>query len=462
MESEYGYGPESIPPAQPLIPQPGPGGPPPPSGPPVMGPHVPGPPGGRDRPARSKTVGGVVAAVLVMALLAVLVVVGLSGGDGRLGGRSADPGKAAAAELLQAATRLMDVAALRYRGVVATSGGRTRIDLQVTRRGATHGTLTAGDDELRLLVVDGQSFIKGDKEFWRSSGMSEEELLREYAGHWVRVPAEELGLDARTTLAPAELGRAVEQEATATDVIVERTHLDGTPAKRVTTARWNIYLAEADPRRILRIETRGFSDGGLQRPPMVPRIPTVRPHPDGPTTVQPAARAGGAPAGEFRIDLTFPDEQEIGRWYDELEDEARELTDSVDSQVQFSLGESIRLSPCDTNGCTAHVKITNSVLADGPSPAPDRPVHAAITITMTLDGRPVRTCRITKTMRPNGSATASCHAGYHIPPSYIPRRHVVQAEAHAVARPFGRADVDRILRELRAQRPGKPTPTPTG
>lgn len=464
MGNEHDQGPEPIPPAQPFAPPPGPSrGGPPPGGPPLRGAHPPGPPpGGGGGRSRRKTAGGVVAGALVVALLATLVVVGLFVGDGRLGDRPPAPERTAAAQLRRAAARLADAAAARYRGVVAAGGKRSRVDLRVTRHGAAHGTMTVDDDELRLLAVDGRTFIKGDEGFWRSSGMADEDLLREYAGHWVGMPPAELGLDVPGTLAPAELGRAVEQEAATTGVLVENALLDGAPVKRVTTARWNVYLAATDPRRILRIETRGFGDDELRRPPMVPRIPTVRPDPDGPATVQPAAARGGAPTGEFRLDLTFPDEREIGRWYEELQGGVRELTDSVDPRVEFSLDGSIRLSPCDVNGCTAHVRVTNSVPADGSTTAPDRPVHAAITITMTLDGRPVRTCRITRTMRPNGSATASCRAGFHIPPSYTPRRHIVRAEAHAVARPLARADVDRILRDLRAQRSAVPTPTPTG
>ncbi|WP_157995716.1 hypothetical protein [Thermomonospora amylolytica] len=464
MENEHDRGPESIPPAQPFTPPPGTGwaGHPPPSGPPQWGPPMPGPPpGASGRRSRGRVAGGVAAGVLVLVVLATVVVVGLSGGDGRLG-RAGDPGEAAAAELRRAATALAGAAATRYRGMVGNgSGGQARIDLQVTNQGAAHGTMTVDGDELRLLAVDGQTFFEGDEEFWRSAGVSGE-LLEEYAGHWVKVPPEEFGLDVRAVLAPAELGRAVGREAASTDVTVETTALNGTPAKRVTTARWNVYLAASDPRRILRIETRGFTGGGLRRPPMVPRIPTVPPRPDDPGTVQPAAvRGGGAPAGdtEFQVDLSGLAEQEVGRLYGDLQGKVRELKDSVDSQVRFSLDGSIRLSPCNVNGCTAHVRISNSLPDGGPSP--DRPVHAAITITMTLDGRPVRTCRITRTMRPNGSATASCRADYYIPPSYTPRRHTVRAGARAVARPVVRADIDRILRDLRARRPAGPTPALT-
>jgi hypothetical protein len=123
------------------------------------------------------------------------------------------------------------------------------------------------------------------------------------------------------------------------------------------------------------------------------------------------------------------------------------LEKSVDLGVSFSVSGNITLSPCSTSGCVANATITNSIVA-GDDTRPAGPVSAQVTISVTLDGRPVGQCSQAVSMPPNGSASVSCPGNFYIPPSRNPKTHLVRAEAQAVARAMVQKEVKRVLEKV--------------
>jgi hypothetical protein len=406
---------------------------------------------GRDR-RLGLLVGGGLGAAVTHVLVGVLALGLLSGGSP---GRAVQGRQAMGAlALSDAAGELSQVPAIRYRGTITSGGVRGDVDISVTNTGASHGTLTRAGKKLRVLAVDGKTYLKGDEDFWRSSG-APADSVGDYAEQWVKVPPEQLGADVQTLLAPAGLGRRLGQAAASRQVRPgSPSTVNGAQATAMSTPHGTVHVSTAEPRRIVRVE-RARGGAGASRLPGVPVLPGVGPRIafEGGIPAQP----GEEPAGDegLVLDLSELSPPEAEELFDKLEDKVRELKKSVDSQVRFALDGSVRLAPCGTSGCTAHLAIRNSVTTTSPYLQARQPVNAVITINMTLDGRPIRTCTDTKRMRPNASASTTCHAAYVIPPSPRPRMHTVRALAHAVARTLVEADIKRIIKDLRKEQEEK-------
>src|SRR5215207_10085210 len=124
------------------------------------------------------------------------------------------------------------------------------------------------------------------------------------------------------------------------------------------------------------------------------------------------------------------------------------LAQSLDSIVQVSLTGNANLSPCTTTGCTANLRFRSRVTSASKYVTVGKQVTVEVTITMTLDGRPVRTCPEVLTMKPKGTATVRCRASYYIPPARNPKNHQVYAAYTAVARAVTTADAKKMAADL--------------
>jgi hypothetical protein len=201
------------------------------------------------------------------------------------------------------------------------------------------------------------------------------------------------------------------------------------------TPEVTVWVSDAEPHRVVRVGSGHSGDGGL--------VPVA----DG--------------SGAFGVDLGELSAAQTDQLFDQLEAKTRTLSDAVDADVSFALNGSATLEPCGDFGCQADVTLTNEVAADSPAARRSGQVTASITVSMSLDGRPVRTCAQNRTMPPNGSTSLTCYAAYTIAPATGPTTHSVYALARAVARAVVAADIPGLVTNLREdQQRGRTPRTP--
>ncbi|MGH3647065.1 MAG: hypothetical protein ACRDTM_07805 [Micromonosporaceae bacterium] len=387
---------------------------------------------------------GGIAGFVVLALGCTLLAALFTGGDG--GARFEDPAKRQARlsgeALAAAASALSQDAAVRYAGSYTDGDDEIAVTAQITNDGWLSAKLTVDDTDVAVLSNGTRSYVKAPKAYWTSHG-APRDTVGDYAKRWVLVPADDLGIDL-SLLAPGAFGSdlaALVQRGEVAGGAVSK--IDGTAVREVLTPDVTAYVTTAEPHRVVRIaapkERGGMSPSGRRhgwlRPAYAPETPD-----------------------EFEFDVTGLSEEEVVSLFDELEKRVQQLKTSIDSQVTFSLGGGITLSPCTVAGCVANVTISNRVSSSSPYAKIQRSVRATVTISFTLDGAPVgRPCRIPKTMKPNGSATVRCGVSYVVPRDG--RTHRVVATAHTVAAATVTADIKRMFDDLRAERArGKPKP----
>lgn len=420
----------------------------------------PGPSEGR--PSNNRTlaliVAGGIAGFLAMVTMAVFTIASLTDRLTSENRSDAAVGEAAEYDLFEAAEALSQLPAMRYGGFVTDDRGRRiPVDVRVSPKGAALATLTVSGRRVELLIAGGRTFVRADQAYWRSRG-APSDVLAEFGKQWVKTAPDEFGLDFATVLGPAALAGQLDWAADRGEThIGPEITVNGVRARAVRTADVVVYVSADTPKRILRIASPGTETASPE--PGVYQTTGVR-------RGEGSFHGVRAPGDEgFQFDLSGLSNTEVEDFYRRLDQRIRELKNSVDSQVRFSLDGSITLAPCSASGCTANVRLSNRVDSASQYLAVRLPVTASITIRMTLDGRPIANCVTTKTMQPNGSASATCRAAYVIPPSRNPRRHLVEAQFSAVARAVAQADITKLAadvkKELEAARRSRPsTPTP--
>ncbi|WP_371688560.1 hypothetical protein [Micromonospora sp. KC207] len=381
-----------------------------------------------------------------------------------------EPGRAdrqAATLLYEAARTLYDSEAQRYRGTLTTDlGTPVRIESQVTSDGTilSRVELDGTRGELLDMGYNGM-YARGGTAFWAAldAPLAEATL---YGDAWVRVDPDTLGFD-QGELVPATLaetlvpgvgdgdGPAPELEAT----LGELRTIDGVEVRQVRTRDALASITTGQPRRMVRLESTRD------------RVPT---------TTRTSRYGGGSPAGggyqlvgmtdddELELDLSALSPAELDEFFAAVKQRVQQLADAFDSQVSFNLDGNGRIGPCLQTSCLATYTIRNQVDLQSEYLRSSGPVSAEVTITMTLDGRPVRTCAQSVTMPPNGSATVQCLATYTLPRTRTPKTYKVRAEIRARAKAVVKADIDRMIKDVarleaarRArQNPAAATPPP--
>ncbi len=459
---------------------PGPGGPGTAGGPGGSGdPGAPSPPpwarGYQQPPATPPKRGnkllifGGIGAVVVLGLLCALLAALLPGGGGAT--FSDDPAKhqssLAASDLTAAAAELSHNPGVRYAGSFRDKhGDEVTVDARLTNLGWTRATLSRYSTKLSVLSNGKRTYLKADKTYWSSHGAPRESVAT-YARHWVRISPDDLGIDLSRALSPGALAADLE-------LAVERgevrggteTTLDGVKVRKIHTRYATVYVTVAAPQHVVRIASRDAASpgpsgkGGSAVAPALNRAPpaTGGALGDG-AAAGPVERILG-PAGpeDFEFDVSGLSPDEVKSLFKELEKRVAELKSSVDSQVTFSMNGGITLKPCTVTHCTAVVSMSNSVTTSSPYLVVKRPVVAVVTIRMTLDGRPVRTCNTSREMRPNGKATVKCLAVYSVPADG--RTHHIEAIASAVARATVSADLKQMFADLKTERTKGPAKLP--
>jgi len=454
--------PPQAPPHLSAYPPPGPHQPQPPPGPhqpypPAFGPAQPAPwqpappvpahPGAP--PKRSPLpwiVGGGLGALLVLVLCcavgAAALLPALGGDSGR---KRKDPATeraaAATSALVEAAERLAFSPGVRYRGQLTSGGDLVSVDARVTNAGSTLATLTVEGKRIELLATSDQTYVKAGQDYWQ--GRATAGSVAEFARQWVKVRPDTFGVDLSAVLAPGlladELAPFLAEPGDQTTALPQITpgpmiRINEVDAQAIAVDDLTVYVTRAEPRRILRVS----SVDAIQDPSFTPSAYGTLP-----------ARA---PLPSGQLDLVDLAEREVDDFYRTFEQRLRQLRNSVDSEVRFSLSGAITLAPCHTSGCQANISLTNRVNSGSKYLAVNRPVHASITVDVTLDGRLVKRCTAVKTMKPNGRTSMTCRASYYIAPSRNPRQHQVYASFQAVARALVDAEIKTLLDDVRRER----------
>ncbi|MGH8876360.1 MAG: DNA/RNA non-specific endonuclease [Stackebrandtia sp.] len=295
---------------------------------------------------------------------------------------------------------------LHIEGDYNLDDGEAKVDLNVSNLGSMRGEVEVAGETVKLLSSGGRSFARASESFWSDHG-APAEAVSEYGKHWVRTDPDFLGADFAKTFNPSTLSAKVYDEAlTAPVKRGDVATVDGRKARAMEVSDYTAYVATEGAPEVVRLAT-----------------------PEGTVDVD---RMPGADIDDFM---------------DELEKKFQDLKKALDSQVSFSLDGDIVLAPCTISGCTATVTLNNSVSTSSEYVKADRSVNAAVTISMTLDGKPVGSCQKTVTMKPNGTETVKCSASYYVPPSSKPKTVTIRAEARAVARAVVKADIKAMVKD---------------
>ncbi|HEX6467613.1 MAG TPA: hypothetical protein VF069_00850 [Streptosporangiaceae bacterium] len=275
------------------------------------------PPGRNNRPL----IIGSIAGGVVLLLVVVVAVIGMSGGD-RQGGATNAPTAAAsnggAASASQAAQGLGAVPALRYSGTFSSGGDDFQAQLSVTKAGSATGTIKTGGATAALVSVDGKTYLKAPKSFWRDQG-GVTANPEDYAGRWARAPESAFNLDIKNVLAAGAIiqglrGVGSSQPAAGTE------NVNGTPAVKVTGTDAEYYLSTANPPKLLRI--------------------------------------AGVGTNSYQFDVAEVAPTEVAALFQQLRGEVRALDGARDPSVRFLPAAKIKTSNCGPSSCTMKLTVT--------------------------------------------------------------------------------------------------------
>ncbi|GAA2326524.1 hypothetical protein GCM10010170_001360 [Dactylosporangium salmoneum] len=350
-------------------------------------------------------------------------------------GSGDDPDRRAAYELLVAAAgELADAPAQHYTGTVPGRDGRAvRLDARIGRDGTALSTVDfedRGHGDLLDLGDDG-TYARGDDAFWDTAGPAG--AAAAYGTAWVRVDFDALGFDARALIPPVLaadlLPPAAEDEGLPApgDLphLGDPATVGGAEARAVRTGATTVWIATGGPPRIVRVETAGSG-----------------PAPSGPAYVPARAPSGAATA----LDVAPLAGGGLAGFRDALRARAGELGGAIDAQVSPAIEGQIKVGPCAPSSCQAEVTVSGRLTARSAYLRPSAPVHAQVTIAMTVENRPIKTCTPVVTMPAGGTATAQCTATYTVKTTQD--SYLVEAKASASARALLPADVQRIVDRL--------------
>ncbi|MFG2040455.1 hypothetical protein [Dactylosporangium sp. NPDC048998] len=411
-----------------------------------------------------------VAAAIVIGVGAYLVPGGAPQGK-ETGESGADPTRKLAYELLvEAAGNLRAAPAQHYGGTVTTPGGQqVRVDGQVTVDGITVATVDIGGGRGELLDLgDDGTFARGDAAFWsaaRTPGSAEA-----YGDSWVRIDFDALGFDLRALIPQvlaADLlpgGGDDEAEPAATDLprLGDAGTIGGVEARQVHTGDATVWISTAAPARIVRVESAGADPSApaasdSAAPPVGPSLRSSR-HDNGGGAAFVLARA---PSDTLALDFAPLSRAKTGELLQAVQRRVAGLVDALDPQVGFVIDGQIKVGPCGQTSCLAVVTVSNTVTARSPYVHPVRQANAAVTIDLTLDGRPLKTCTELVSMPVGGQATARCSATYTLPVATVGHNYYIEARATASSRALVQADVQRIIDRLGPATTSGPGASPT-
>jgi hypothetical protein len=289
---------------------------------------------------------------VVVLLVLVAAAIGMTGGgkDNSTSAPTVAASNTGAAGAVRAAQSLGAVPALRYSGTFSSGGDDLQARLSVTKGGSAVGTITIGGDRADLVSVDGNTYLKAPKAFWRDQG-GVTTNPEDFAGRWAKAPDSAFNLDIKNVLAAGAIVRGLQgvgsyQPAGGTE------NINGTPATKVTGADAEYYISTANPPKLLRIVGTGTST--------------------------------------YRFDVAEVATTEVATLFQQLRDQIKALAGARDPSVRFLPTGKIKSSNCGVSSCTVKLSVT-TLSVGGSSSSSSTPIRAIMFGKITAGGRTGRT-----------------------------------------------------------------------
>jgi hypothetical protein len=314
-------------------------------------PSYPPPPHGQKKDKRPLIIIGIGAGVIVL-LVIVAGVIGMTGGDkkdDKTGPPTVAASNTGAASATRAAQSLGAVPALRYNGTFSSGGDDFQAQLSVTKGGSAVGAITIGGDKADLVSVDGNTYLKAPKEFWRDQG-GVTTNPEDFAGRWAKAPDSAINLDIKNVLAAGAIVRGL-QSVSSYQPAGGTENINGTPAIKVAGADAAYYISTANPPKLLRIVGTGTDT--------------------------------------YQFDVAEVGTTEVTTLFQQLRDQVRALAGARDPSVRFLPTAKIKSSNCGVSSCT--MKLTVTTLSVGGSSSSASPIRAIMLGKITAGGRTGRT-----------------------------------------------------------------------
>ncbi|SER37060.1 hypothetical protein [Actinokineospora terrae] len=186
-----------------------------------------------------------------------------------------------AASAVQSLDDLGEAGLLRYKGTLTSaSNDPVEFDLAAASGGEIAGSLTVNGKAASVLVVERGTYLKAAADFWATlSGVGNAENKgTAVADRWVKVPGVLIGVELADVFSPESMSqylvvdtdKAQDNEQPLTDR--RRTDLAGAKVFRIPLVSGAVYLAEAQPHGVLKVE---LDSAGQSAPTTVKKLSTT-------------------------------------------------------------------------------------------------------------------------------------------------------------------------------------------
>jgi hypothetical protein len=379
------------------------------------GPHM-GAGGYVPAPPRKKNqgllIGGIAGGVLTLILIAALIIMMSSGsGSGPLAGGD---GQKAADQLKKAGQQLATTAGAQYKGTLNANGTQSDVDVKVTKSGSSTGSMTLDGKKVSLLNIEGQTYAKGDKDFWTKLGVRTSSAS-EMGDNWGRLDsrnASDYQFPGPGTIAQT-LGQITETQIRNT----VDTNLNGVAVSKITTTDNTTYYVSTAERRIVRYEK---------------------------------SKVGA----DYSVDLAALAGGQIEQLYNDLKQTIKGLKGARDPNVF------VAATPKVTFGSRSFASITVKATVTPTAVGSAKALRATMTAKMSSGSRNLGGCTGSKTIKPSGSTTMSCvnrtgkwKSWFSFAKS-TPGFHRYNARVNVVAYAYADADVNALTSKIDAERGG--------
>ncbi|AEV86836.1 SON protein [Actinoplanes sp. SE50] len=309
---------------------------------------------------------------------------------------------------------------LRYTTTIA---GVTA-DLTVTGNGDSFGAISIAGQHVDLLTINKRNYVKF------TTGL----LGTKFQNRWVTGPASTAAPLSGTWPAPADLAdtlfTALDQAGPFPKDGGPTSNINGVAARKVATPNVTIYITDTAPFRVLRLDpaSSGKTLPTMPSLPAVPTLPSLPALPDLPSLPglpalptgvlrqqllhhQQPERAPPPAAGKpipGQMDLFSLDSAATDKAFGTLAGNTAQLTDAVDTSVQFSAQGTGTIS-CGVSGCRITTQVSNKLATTSPGKIADSSVSAVLNADIRIDGQPAGSCEAGPIpMKPNGATSISC------------------------------------------------------
>jgi hypothetical protein len=356
----------------------------------------------------------VIGAVVLLLIVAAGVAVAVSGGGDKKKKTTATESTSDTAGLAgKAAQNLAAAPALRYSGSFSSGGATMQAQLSVTKAGSASGSITVGGDKADLVVVDGSTYLKAGKTFWRSHG-GVTSNPEDYADRWSRAPSSTLDLDIKAILAPGSLVQRL--QAAGPQPTSGTEDVNGAPATKVTTPDGDFYVSTSQPYKVLRVQSSG--------------------------------------ADTYQFDVAELSAADVTALFTTLRGNVKKLTGALDPGVRFLPSGSLKFSNCGSSGCTLKYSVTSVSLSG------DSSVRAVLKATIRASNRDLGSCTDTRNVGSAKKLDLSCTVRSGGWKSWVrwarstPGSHRYEAKARVVAEAVSVSDVNGLLAKIDQEQQG--------